>query len=66
MLPIEKALHMVVDTPWLNLNMVFWRDLKTPAAKEEICHYSSYYSTLLSAHRNDLVVILIMHPSNDG
>jgi hypothetical protein len=52
----SKALCVIVDTPWYVLNTVSWRDLHKPIAKEEISHYSSQCSALLSAHPDDLTV----------
>jgi hypothetical protein len=60
----SKTLHMIVDTPWYVPNMVIRRDLQIPTAKEEICCFSSQYSTHLSAHPSDLTVNL-MEPSDN-
>jgi hypothetical protein len=55
----SKVLHMIVDVPWYVPYTVIRRDLQTPTTKEEIRHYSSQYSALLSIHSNDLVVKLM-------
>jgi hypothetical protein len=60
----SKALRMIVDAPWYVPNTVIRRDLQTPTDKEEICRYSSQYSTRLSAHPNGLVANLMELPDN--
>jgi hypothetical protein len=55
---------MIVDAPWHVPNTVMQRDLHTPIVKEEIRHYSSQYSTHLSAHPKDLTVNLMELPDN--
>jgi hypothetical protein len=62
----SKALRMIVVAPWYVPNTVIRRDLQIPTVKEEIRRYSSQYSARLSAHRNDLirVVMLVELPDN--
>jgi hypothetical protein len=59
-----KALCMIVDAPWFVLNMGIQKGLQTLTVKEETCSYSSQYNAHLSAHRNDLAVILMAQPHN--
>jgi hypothetical protein len=60
----SKVLHTNVDGPWYVSNTVIPKDLQTPTAKEEICHYSSQYSARISAHPNDLAVNFMAQPDN--
>jgi hypothetical protein len=60
----SKALCIIVDAPWYELNTVIRRDLQIPTLKEEIRRYSSQYSARLSAHPNDLIVNVIELPHN--
>jgi hypothetical protein len=55
---------MIADAPWYVANMVIWMDLQTPTVKEEICHYSSQYSTPFSVQPNDLVADLMVQQGN--
>jgi hypothetical protein len=60
----SKALRMSVDASWYVPDTVIWGDLQVPAVKEEICRYSSQYSSGLSAHLNELTVHLMELPDN--
>jgi hypothetical protein len=60
----SKALRMIVDAPWYVPNTVIRRYLQTLTVKEEIRRYSSHYSVRLSAHPNDILVILMELPDN--
>jgi hypothetical protein len=51
--------HTHTHTPWFVLNTLIRRDPQTPAVEEEI----SSYSSLLSAHPNDLVVTSWRNPT---
>jgi hypothetical protein len=46
----SKILHTIIDASSYVANAVIWRDLQTPAGKEEIHHYSSQYSERLSVN----------------
>jgi hypothetical protein len=59
-----KVLSTIVDAPWYVPNTVIGRDLQTPTVTEDIRHYSSQYSALLSVHTNDVVVNLMAQPDN--
>jgi hypothetical protein len=61
----SEALRMRVDAPWYVPNTVIRRYLETPTVKEEIRHYNFQYSARLSAHTNDLVVILMELSDNN-
>jgi hypothetical protein len=56
---------MIVEAPWFVPSVVIWKDLQTPAIKEEIHGYSSQYSARLREHPNDLVVNLMAQPDNN-
>jgi hypothetical protein len=58
----SKALRMIVDAPWYVPNTLIRRDLQTPSVKEEISHYSSNYSSRLTAHPNDILLTLLEQP----
>jgi hypothetical protein len=58
----SKALRMIVDAPWYVPNTVIRRDHQVLTVKEEIRHYSSQYSALLSVNPNGLVVNLMKLP----
>jgi hypothetical protein len=58
----SKALNMIVDAQWYVPNTLKQRDLQIPSVKEEIRHYSSHYSALLTAHPNDILLTLLEPP----
>jgi hypothetical protein len=60
----SNVLRMIVDAPWYVTNTVIRRAFQTPTVKEEIRHYSSQYSGLLSVHPADPVVNLMAQPDN--
>jgi hypothetical protein len=60
----SKALRIIVGASWYVPNMVIRRDHQISTVKEEINCYSSQYSARLSAHPNDLIVILIELPDH--
>jgi hypothetical protein len=57
-----KALRMIVDAPWYVPNTLIRRDRHIPSVKEEISHYSSHYRARLTAHPNDILLILLEQP----
>jgi hypothetical protein len=42
-----------------DIGLLIRRDLQIPSVKEEISHYSSHYSALLTAHPNDILLTLL-------
>jgi hypothetical protein len=60
----SKALRIIVDALWYVPNTHIRRDLQLTSVKEEICRYSSQYSSRLSIHPNGLIVTLVELPGN--
>jgi hypothetical protein len=58
----SKALRMIVDALWYVPNTLIRRDLQIPSVKEAISHYSSHYSSRLTAHPNEILLTLLEPP----
>jgi hypothetical protein len=64
MLPIESFAHDNGCT-LVRAEYGYLKRFPTPTVTEEIRHYSSQYSACLSAHPNNLLVILMEQPGNN-
>jgi hypothetical protein len=57
----SKSLRMILDAPWSVPNILIRLDIQIPSVKE-VGHYSSHYSARLTAHPNDILLILLEQP----